>query len=295
MPKIVDSHFHIWDFSLRATYPKTDASFDWPDETLPVIHKNIQAAEAEREITRSGVEAAVFVQCLNSCPEEVAWVAALAEKHKFIKGIVGGLDLTQEKEKLRTQIREAGDLLVGVRHILDVEQQDWILREDVARGLGVLEEEGKVFDCLVRPPTLKHVATIARRFPNLKMVVDHIAKPLMSLGQEGLKGWSADIAEAASCSNVFCKLSGLVTEADPEKHEKSWSAETFRSYTDLCLKLFGCDRCMFGSDWPVCRVAGAEHNQVVALLMELLSHISEAEREKIFYSNAVQFYNLKIC
>jgi len=294
MERIVDSHFHIWDFSLRATYPKTDASFDWPDASLPVIHRNIQAPEAEEEMEKSGVEAAVFVQCLNSCPEEVAWVTSLAKKHKFIKGIVGGLDLTQDQEKLRAQIRAHGDLLVGVRHILDVEAQDWLLREDVAKGLSLLESEGKVFDCLVRPPTLKHVATIAKRFPNLKMVVDHIAKPLMSLGRAGLQGWSEDMAAAASFPNVFCKLSGLVTEADPERQEKVWSAETFRSYTDLCLSLFGPDRCMFGSDWPVCKVARAEHSQVVDLLMELVSDLSKEEKEKIFYSNAIKFYNLKI-
>jgi len=294
MDKIVDSHFHIWDFSLRATYPKTDASFDWPDSSLPVIHRNIQAPEAEEEMVKSGVEAAVFVQCLNSCPEEVAWVASLAKKHKFIKGIVGGLDLTQDGDTLRAQIRAHGDLLVGVRHILDVEEQDWLLREDVAKGLSLLEEEGKVFDCLVRPPTLKHVAAIAKRFPNLKMVVDHIAKPLMSLGKDGLQGWRDDMAAAASCPNVFCKLSGLVTEADPERQEKAWSAETFRPFTDLCLSLFNSDRCMFGSDWPVCKVARAEHKQVVDLLKELISHLSKEEGEKIFYYNAIKFYNLKI-
>jgi len=99
---------------------------------------------------------------------------------------------------------------------------------------------------------------------------------------------------AASCPNVFCKLSGLVTEADPERQEKAWDAETFRPYTDLCLSLFGPDRCMFGSDWPVCKVARAEHKQVVDLLRELVHNLSKEDREKIFYSNAIKFYNLKI-
>merc|ERR1719234_528300 len=221
-------------------------------------------------MVKSGVEAAIFVQCLNSCPEEVAWVASLAQKYKFIKGIVGGLDLTQDGDTLRAQIRTHGNLLVGVRHMID------------------LEDEGMVFDCLVKPQTLKHTATIARRFPKLKLVVGSMAKPNMSLGQawDGLQTWREDMAAAASCPNVFCKLSGLP--------QPNGSVETFRPYIDLCLSLFGPDRCMFGSSWPVCKVAGAEHKQVVDLLKELVSHLSKEEREKIFYSNAIKCYNLKI-
>jgi len=294
MAQLIDSHFHIWDLALRATFPRTDGSFDWPDASLPIIHRNIQVEEAETEMAKSGVQAAVFVQCLNSCPDEVAWVAGLARKHPFIKGIVGGLDLTQDEDKLRKQIREHGDILVGVRHILDVEDQDWLLKPEVSRGLRVLEEEGKVFDCLVRPPTLQHVATIAAAHPGLAMVVDHISKPLMAKGAGGLVGWREDMERAAACSNVYCKLSGLVTEADPEKHACKWTADTFRPFTDTCLQLFGPDRCMFGSDWPVCRLAGAEHSQVVDLLRQLVSHFTLEDQNKIFYSNAIKFYNLKL-
>ena len=123
------------------------------------IHRNILADEAVAELVKSGVEAAIFVQCLNKCMDEVRWVEKLAEKHTVIKGIVGGLDLTQEPEELRKQLRST-PLLVGVRHILDCEEEDWLTREDVHRGLQVVMEEGKVFDCLVRPPILKHVAPL---------------------------------------------------------------------------------------------------------------------------------------
>ena len=123
----------------------------------PQIHRNILAEEAVSEFSKSGVEAAIFVQCLNCCPEEVAWVEGLA--YPVIKGIAGGLDLTQDPALLRSQIKSSR-LLVGVRHILDVESEDWLLREDVHRGLQVLEEENLVFDCLVRPHILKHVPTI---------------------------------------------------------------------------------------------------------------------------------------
>ena len=115
------------------------------------------------ELVKSGVEAAIFVQCLNRSEEEVRWVEKMAEKHKVIKGIVGGLNLTQEPEELRKQIRSI-PLLLGVRHILDFEEEeDWLTKEEVQKGLQVVMEEGKVFDCLVRPPILKHVATIGEK------------------------------------------------------------------------------------------------------------------------------------
>jgi len=294
MDKIIDTHFHIWDLELRKTYSKTDGSFDWPDDSLPKIHRNILAQEAEEELLKSGVQAAIFVQCLNSCMEEVKWVEELAAKHKVIKGIVGGLDLTQDTEVLRHQIRSS-PLIVGVRHILDCEVEDWLTREDVHRGLQVVMEEGKVFDCLVRPPILKHVASVAAKFPNLRMVVDHISKPYISKGPAmGLSGWKEDMARAAQYKNVFCKLSGMVTEVDPEHHAQSWGPQTFRPYVEHCLQVFGAERCMFGSDWPVCRLAGAEHSQVVALLEQVLEGRRDEEKKMIFMSNALNFYNLKI-
>eukprot|EP00092_Neocalanus_flemingeri_P018406 GFUD01019920.1.p1 GENE.GFUD01019920.1~~GFUD01019920.1.p1 ORF type:complete len:295 (+),score=100.16 GFUD01019920.1:181-1065(+) len=292
MSGIVDTHFHIWDFDTRDTFTRTDGSFDWPDASLPKIHRNILAEEAEAELVKSGVEAAIFVQCLNRSMEEVRWVEKLAQKHKVIKGIVGGLDLTQDPEELRKQLRSS-PLLVGVRHILDFEEENWLTRQEVHRGLQVVMEEGKVFDCLVRPPTLKHVATVASKFPSLRMIVDHISKPYISLGTTtGLAGWKEDMTRAAEQKNVFCKLSGLVTEADPENYATSWGPQTFRPYIEHCLQVFGADRCMFGSDWPVCKLAGAEHGQVVQLMQEILQQRGEEEKEMIWRKNAIRFYKL---
>jgi len=294
MARIIDTHFHIWDFDLRKTFTKTDGSFDWPDESLPKIHRNILAAEAEEELIKSGVEAAIFVQCLNRSEEEVRWVEKMAEKHKVIKGIVGGLDLTQDPEELRKQIKSI-PLLLGVRHILDFEQEDWLTREEVHKGLQVLMEEGKVFDCLVRPHILKHVATVAAKFPNLRMIVDHISKPYISKGTTvGLSGWKEDMAKAAEHKNVFCKLSGMVTEVDPDNHAVPWSAETFRPYAEHCIEVFGAERCMFGSDWPVCKLAGAEHGQVVQLMHDILEKRGEEEKQMIWRENAIKFYKIDL-
>jgi len=295
MISIVDTHFHIWDLKLRLEYKKTDGSFDWPEPSLTKIYRKFDASEAAQEMKSSQVSCAIFVQCLNGCPEEIEWVAQLAKDYPVIKGIVGGLDLTQDPVTLRAEIRKT-PLLVGVRHILDVEDQDWLLREDVHRGLRVLEEEDKVFDCLVRPPTLKHVATIAAKFPRLRLVVDHLAKPLMSLGPEaGSRGWAEDLTSAGKQPNVFCKLSGMVTEVDPVQHQTLWGPDTFRPFVSHCLKVFGSRRVMFGSDWPVCKLAGAEHGQVVKLLKSVLElcDVDETEFEFIFKENALSVYKLQ--
>jgi len=294
MDSIVDTHFHIWDLELRLKYKKTDGSFDWPVPSLTKIYRKFDAAEAAQEMKSSNVGCAIFVQCLNSCPQEIEWVTQLSRDYPVIRGIVGGLDLTQDPETLRAQIRK-NPLLVGVRHILDVEDQDWLLREDVHRGLQVLEEEDKVFDCLVRPPTLKHVATIAAKFPRLRLVIDHIAKPLMALGPEaGQRGWAEDMTAAGQHANVFCKLSGMVTEVDPDNHQKEWGPDTFRTFVSHCLKVFGSRRVMFGSDWPVCKLAGAEHGEVVTLLKNVLEkcNVDESEFEFIFKENALSIYKL---
>ena len=127
------------------------------------------------------------------------------------------------------------------------------------------------------------------------MIVDHISKPYISKGTTMcLAGWKEDMTRAAQHSNVFCKLSGLVTEVDPDHHAIGWGTDTFRPYIEHCLAVFGADRCMFGSDWPVCKLAGAEHSQVVKLMQEILDHLGEEEKEMIWRKNAIKFYKLEI-
>ena len=133
----------------------------------------------------------------------------------------------------------------------------------------------------------------ASKFPNLRMIVDHISKPYISKGTTlGLSGWKEDMARAAEHRNVFCKLSGMVTEVDPDNYAESWGPETFRPYVEHCLEVFGAERCMFGSDWPVCKLAGAEHGDVVKLLQEILEPRGDEEKEMIWRKNAIKFYNL---
>jgi len=250
------------------------------------------AEEAGSAMAAAGVKNAVFVQCCNSCQEEIDWVDKLARDNTFIKGIVGGVDLTSKN--LRSELESRSKLLVGVRHILDVEDPDWLLREDVHAGLAELERQGLAFDLLVRPPILKHVPTLAKKFPNLRMVIDHISKPYISHGLEaGLAGWKEDMTAAASHHNVHCKISGLVTEVDPDHYAKQWTVQTFQPYVRHVLEVFGPDRCMFGSDWPVCKLTGAQYKDVLDLFSNLVGHLNKEEIHKIAYTTAINFYKLK--
>jgi L-fuconolactonase len=177
---------------------------------------------------------------------------------------------------------------VGVRHIVqDEEDDDFILQPGVLAGLKVLEKQGVPYDLLFYVKHLKHAETLAKKFPDLKMVIDHLAKP--KIKDHSMETWKDALIAASKFPNVFCKLSGMVTEADWKK----WTAADLKPYVQLALDKFGPDRLMFGSDWPVCLLA-ASYERVVEALREALGPITAAEREKIFGGTAIRFYELRI-
>jgi len=290
--KIVDSHFHIFDLEARKSFPNQNPSHGFPSDQQPEINRSHTIEEAGREMGGRGIKNAVFVQCYNDCPEEIDWVFKQAEKQQFLKGVVGGLDLTKH-EVMRTTIakfsKETRPKFVGVRHLIDFEPDDFLTRPDVHAGLEILENHGLTFDLQSYPATIKHIPLIAGKFPKLKMVIDHIAKPHY-MQASGFDSWAADMTEAAKHKNVFCKLSGLVNEVP------FWTAESFRPYVAHCLAVFGSDRCMFGSDWPVCKLAKpfANHAQAVKIIEDLTADLKEDAKHKIFYQNAIDFYQLEI-
>jgi len=290
--KIVDSHFHIFDLDVRNSFPNQNPSHGFPSAQQPEINRSHTIEEAGQEMAGRGIKNAVFVQCYNDCPEEIDWVFKQAEKHRFLKGVVGGLDLTKH-EVMRTTIakfsKETRPKFVGVRHLIDFESDDFLTRPDVHAGLAILEKHGLTFDLQSYPATIKHIPLIAGKFPKLKMVIDHIAKPHY-MQATGFDSWAADMGEAAKHKNVFCKLSGLVNEVP------FWTAESFRPYVAHCLAVFGPDRCMFGSDWPVCKLAKpfANHAQAVKIIEDLTADLKEDAQHKVFYQNAIDFYQLEI-
>ncbi|CAD5123115.1 DgyrCDS11489 [Dimorphilus gyrociliatus] len=279
----VDSHFHVWSVS--------EFEYDFLKvEECKILYRNISVEEYDDNRRKTPIKYSIFVQCLNKCIAETEIIIKEAERHTFIKGVVAGLDITngnlrQEIERLRSQSK----LLVGIRHILDDEEESWLTREDVHCGLKILEEENLTFDLLLRPNLIKYAQELPKKFPKLKMVVDHMAKP--NIKDKEIEEWKSDIEKIGKYSNVYCKISGLVTEADWD----NWKESDFEPYIKHILDTFGLERCMFGSDWPVCRLAKADYKDVYNLYKNILrKYLNDSEVTLIMGRNAIQFYGLSL-
>jgi L-fuconolactonase len=218
------------------------------------------------------------------------WLS-LAAATDFVAGVVGWVDLkspevTMDLVELRN--RPDGRYLVGVRHKLhDESDPNWILRDDVQRGLAAVRDAGIAFDLLIRPRELPASLQTVCRFPDLRFVIEHIAKP--EIARREITTWAAGMTPFADCVNVWCKLSGMVTEADLN----NWAPEDFAPYVTRVMQWFGEDRVMFGSDWPVCLLGGS-YAEIKAALERCLGAVSPATKAKIFGGNAIKAYRLDI-
>lgn len=279
---IIDSHQHFWDRSL--------AQFDnsWQEnEGLEKICKSFLPEDLKPMIESAGVDKTVFVQTQHNL-EENRWVMGLAEQHDWIAGVVGWVDLASPDCESQVEEFKSHPKFVGVRHVVqDEPNDDFIIQDNVLRGLGVLEKHSVPYDLLFFVKHLKHAATVARKFPNLKLVIDHLAKPLIK--EASTEGWIEHFSAAAKCENVYCKLSGMATEAD----WLNWKPEDLQPYVESALDHFGADRCMFGSDWPVCELA-ASYQQVFEALTHCIGGVSDSEKAKILGLNAIRFYDLNV-
>lgn len=276
---IIDAHQHFWQFSQPFDYAWLQA----PERAA--ICRDYLPEDLLPHLRNTGVQQTVFVQTQHNV-EENRWVLGLAEKHPFIAGVVGWVDLASEA--CEEQLLEFKDnpKFVGVRHIThDEPDDDFIVRPEILRGLKVLQKHGVPFDLLFFVRHLKHAVTLARELPELPMVIDHLAKPLIKDGI--VVGWAEDLKTAARFPNLYCKLSGMVTEAD----WKQWKPADLKPFVETALEAFGPQRCMYGSDWPVCEQAGA-YEQVYSALAEILEPLSDSEKQAIFGGTAARFYNL---
>lgn len=277
---IIDAHQHFWKKSLPFDYAWLETPEHQP------INRDFMPDDLQKEIKLAGVDKTVFVQTQHNL-EENRWVLELAEKHEFIIGVVGWVDLTSPQ--CEEQLLEFKDhpKFVGIRHITQGEPDDnFIIRDDVRRGLKVLEKHQVPFDLLFFVKHLKHAAPLAKEFPMLPMVIDHLAKPRIKEG--AMEDWINNFRAASRQPNVYCKLSGMVTEAD----WKQWQPADLKPYVETALEAFTPERCMFGSDWPVCELA-ASYEQVFNALKETVGPLSEGENESIFGKTATNFYGLK--
>ena len=269
---IVDAHHHFWD-PARRDYP-------WMGEGLDAIRRPFEPEDLRPLLAANGIDRTVLVQTVSSI-EETREFLETASANDFIAGVVGWVDLTaRDVAGALTKLR--GKPLVGIRHqVHDEPDPRWLLREDVQRGIAAVGEAGLVYDLLVRTRELPAALETVRRLPGMSFVIDHAAKPRIAAARWD-SDWERALAPFADEPNVTCKLSGLLTEAE----WRSWTTEQLEPYVRRCLGWFGSERCMFGSDWPVCLLA-AEYSRVVATMREIIGADDE-----VFGGTATRVYGL---
>lgn len=273
----IDAHQHFWIFD-----PVRDS---WINEEMAVIKKDFLPTDLLPVLQQNGIDGCVAVQASQS-EEETLFLLNLAAGHTVVKGVVGWVDLKADDLDERLQHFRRYDKLKGFRHVLQSEpDRKYMLQPQFQRGIGALQKYGYTYDILIYPEHLPYAAQLAAGFPDQKFVVDHLAKP--HIKDQTITDWKKDITALAKHPNVHCKISGMLTEAD----WNSWKTADFIPYLDVVFHAFGIDRVMFGSDWPVCLLAGGYEGNM-RVMNSYCSALSATEQELFWGGNAVKFYSL---
>jgi L-fuconolactonase len=274
----IDSHQHFWIYN-----PQRDT---WITNEMAILKRDFLPQHLNEELRAHDIDGCVAVQADQS-EEETEFLLQLAEQQdSMIRGVVGWLDLSSPNLPERLAHFAQFKKLRGVRHVAQSEPDDrFLLRPDFCRGVGRLKDFHLTFDILIYPRQLPAAIELVAKFPDQKFVLDHLAKPCIRTGQ--IEDWSKQIRSLAKNPNVYCKVSGLVTEAD----WKNWRAADFTPCLDVAFEAFGVDRTMFGSDWPACLLA-ATYRQVRDLVANYAVRLGTKAQQKIFGLNAIQFYGL---
>ena len=273
---IIDSHQHFWKYD-----PVRDS---WINGAMKIIQCDFLPSDLKPILTENNVDGCIAVQADQS-ETETTFLLNLATHNNFIKGVVGWVDLCDNHVQKRLEFFAQNKLFKGVRHILQAEKEDFILDQAFMNGISELAALNLTYDLLVFPNQLKNSIQLVSKFSNQKFVLDHIAKPPIKSGE--INDWKAAITALAKNPNVFCKLSGLTTEAN----WSSWNISDFTPYIDVVFEAFGTDRLMFGSDWPVCLLAGS-YSKNKDIITSYIQQLSPTEQAQIMGLNAMDFYNL---
>jgi L-fuconolactonase len=277
----IDAHHHLWDLSRRE-----QAWLD--DPQLAAIRRGFALEDLTPVAAVAGIDRGVLVQVLPDLDETREFLALAAEA-EFLAGVVGWADLTADDlADVLAALRAGpgGESLVGVRHLVQGEADPrWLRRPDVVRGLETLADAGLCYDLLTLGHQLPAAVETVRALPQLTFVLDHLSKPPIASGE--LEPWASRMRELAAAPNVYCKLSGMVTEAE----RGSWTVDTLRPYVETALDAFGPERLMFGSDWPVCLLA-ASYAEVTDAAEQLVAGLSKDEQAEIFGGTAARAYRL---
>jgi len=275
---IIDAHQHFWQYDPRR--------HSWITDSMSVLKRDFLPADFADELRQNRVDGTIAVQAETSLGE-TEFLLQLAGNSDKIFGVVGWIDLTSPAIAAQLQSFKGRQKLCGFRHIVQDEPDDrYLLREDVMRGIAAIGNAGFTYDVLVFPRQLPAAIELVSRFPNQRFVLDHCAKPFIKTRQ--FEPWATHIRELAKFPHVCCKLSGLITEADWH----SWQAADLRPYLDLVVEAFTPSRLMFGSDWPVCLLAG-EYRTVKNSIEVYAQQFSQNDRDLIFGGVAAKFYGLR--
>jgi len=272
-----DSHQHFWDYD-----PEKDG---WITHEMEVLKNNFTPHDLKPILNSNNIDGSVLVQ-VDQSEQETELLLKTANENDFIKGVVGWVNLRADNIHERLSYFSAFHKLKGFRHIVQSEPNDqFLLDRDFMRGISALQSYNFTYDILIYHRHLPVAIEFAKAFPSHKLVIDHIAKP--DIKNRDIQRWKKDIQKIAELNNVYCKVSGMITEADWQK----WGYVDLLPYLEAVLESFGVDRLMYGSDWPVCLLAGSYEKQL-SVVQKFIESMSINEQSKIMGGNAMKFYNL---
>lgn len=272
----IDSHQHFWEYK-----PK---DYGWINDSMKRIRRNFSPGDLKPMLDEFHLDGCVSVQAVESY-RETDYLLDLADQNPWILGVIGWADLTSGKLEEKLEEYNEHPKLKGFREVLQSKDPRYMLQENFIRGLQTLHSKGYTYDILIYPQHLKAVLELVKKCPNQSFVIDHLAKPFIQKGE--WKEWQKHLAPIAERELIYCKISGMVTEAD----WKNWNKDQLYPYLEIALELFGPQRLMFGSDWPVCLLA-AEYEQVIGVVEEFTDTLSKNEKSWIMGDTAEKFYKL---
>ena len=273
---IIDSHQHFWNYN--------EERDTWINESMEILKKDFLPHDLEPILKQNKIDGCIAVQADQS-EEETEFLLKCASENKFIKGVVGWVDLCSENLESRLSYFSNNPIFKGVRHIVQAENSNYLRKKNVEKGIGKLSKFNLTFDLLITTEQIKSAISLVEKLPNQKFILDHIAKPKISEPIEN--DWLSGIIKLSEKKNVWCKLSGLVTETNGYNFEES----DFNPFIKVIFENFRPDRILFGSDWPVCLLA-SNYKYVLGIINNYFKDYDPGVKKKILGGNAKIFYNL---
>lgn len=274
---IIDAHQHFWKYNSE--------KHSWINDEMAILKRDFLPHHLKEEFEANIIDGCIAVQADQS-EQETKFLLQLAQENEFIKGVVGWIDLRSEHVEERLDYFNTFSKLVGFRHVVqDEPDANFMLKEDFKSGIGALATYGYTYDILIFPTQMKAAKQLVECFPEQQFVVDHLAKPYIKKGI--VEPWKSQIRSIAQNDNVYCKISGMITEAN----WNNWEYDQLMPYLEGIFEAFGANRIMFGSDWPVCLLAG-KYTEVKSIVERYITALSEGEKQQIWGENALSFYGL---